>query len=219
MNEARDLGIEISEAGLPISVCSHPNCPLYLQPLGPAPITGKSDLQVDKFGSPVCTTKTCRAKGKAMKWFNAKRATRCGFATNEPFFFACLLCKAVVCRPGAGKVEKDVGRKYLYFHLSPLFVPDRQYVRSLHMHARGLAASSKKPMPIEAFVQKMLPLGAETDIHEWIQLLQDLYPAYLQNFDSIMSLNSKADWTSTLSPAAQQDLQKQMLSLLNKKRK
>lgn len=129
--EAEKLGIQIAETGLPLSVCSHPQCPSFLQSLGPAPISKSEKIACDKFGRPVCTKEGCKAKGLEMVWCNAQRSEHFGLNewTKEPFFFACLKCKTILPRPGAKEVDFNTGRKYLYNHLAPLFYPTRSYAK------------------------------------------------------------------------------------------
>jgi hypothetical protein len=169
--QSADLKIAIGETGLPLFVCSHPNCPLYLQALGPKPLSDVEaktiEYAIDKDGVPECNNTKCKRVNKPMMWSTAERAERFQIETKESFFFVCTSCKKVLSRPGD---DTPRNRHYLYSHLSALFVPSRMYVKGLHIAAKGIMVSQKTPIKLETFVRKLLPLLEGVEGAEVIQL-------------------------------------------------
>lgn len=78
---------------------------------------------------------------------------------------------------------------------------------------KGLVVSSKKVLPVDVFVRRLLPV-CKGDGADWVNLLCQLYPDYLRAFEKATATELKGDWTAELSPAKQQELQKQMLDQL-----
>ena len=212
VNEAADLGVEIAETGLPLYVCGHPQCSLYLKPLGPLPVSPAEAQQlsrtVDKFGTPLCSKKGCKRESKGMSWGNSERAVSWQLDTKEQYFYVCLQCKSVLPRPPNLKPRN---RHHLYNHLAAEFVPARLYVRGLHMAAKGAMASSKTVLTRSQFANRLMPLlvgVAACDGEDWLQLVAEpLYAVAVKMYSRAVG-GADGDWmVNGMTPAQQQELQ------------
>lgn len=230
--EAEALNIIIdSNTGLPLFLCSHEECPLYLKPLcakqrfGPKELAAL-DMQVhEKTGMPVCNGKDCKLKGQELQQFSLEEAVAKGVTVTPmqsalPFFYLCQRWPNCKVQFNVEAEANPRNRNKLYKHLKLLFYPGRVYVKSFHLDARSVVQGNPS-LSLVTFVEKMIPrcAGHErvTD-DSWVQFLEAVYPHAMRLW-SKRSVDSGMAWATKLSPTDQQRMQAYLLQQLDRARK
>ena len=243
VNQASDLGLEITETGLPVSVCSYPSCAMYLQPLGPQPLTnadmksleqhlsinGKDEavrqvaISINEQGVPICRLLSCRFAGQKLLWCSRDRAEKLGIEaeTDAKYFYFCLGCKLVIKRPGAVNSVPN-RRHYLYFHLSPLLYPEnRIYAKAMHLTAKTKIVAHSSQLEFYHFAKSMVQQFSHLALvpgENWVDLLRQLYDNMAELFGK-QQVGGSMQWAAKMSQKEQQKLVDLIVSLVDPKMK